>query len=225
MGNTESQVVIMDNGSRRNSRRSSRLKKKTSTAQESDEIKTDTVDKDIDRVEFPEIEDLPAPPLTSNDRKLIVRSWTIVDQQISQVGLSSFLELFRRAPETLSVFPFLKQLGPEDMEFYHQLKNHSIRITGVISMLVKQLESEERPADEAIRDLLLDLGRRHFSYGAKTSHMELLGRVFAESLQPIFEGDPEAKAIQEAWLVFFSVIVFWLQKGFRFVQYKGNVNY
>ena len=85
MGNTESQVVIMDNGSRRNSRRSSRLKKKTSTAQESDEIKTDTVDKDIDRVEFPEIEDLPAPPLTSNDRKLIVRSWTIVDQQISQV--------------------------------------------------------------------------------------------------------------------------------------------
>ena len=63
----------------------------------------------------------------------------VLKKSYFKVGLSSFLELFRRAPETLSVFPFLKQLGPEDMEFYHQLKNHSIRITGVISMLVKQV--------------------------------------------------------------------------------------
>ena len=85
-----------------------------------------------------------------------------------------------------------------------------------------QLEQDSDKADESIREVLLELGRRHFSYGANTSHMELLGRVFVESLQPLFNSDPEYEAMQKAWINFFRVIVFWLQTGFRFVQFKGN---
>lgn len=79
------------------------------------------------------------PDFSMEERQLVIRSWSIVENQISQIGLTSYLELFRRAPESLALFPFLKQLGPDDLEFYAQLKNHSIRLTGFISMLVKQV--------------------------------------------------------------------------------------
>ena len=54
----------------------------------------------------------------------------IVEEHIAQVGLSSFLELFRRAPDSLHAFPFLKKLNHEDLEFYAQvLTSHWGKIT------------------------------------------------------------------------------------------------
>ena len=93
-----------------------------------------------------------------------------------------------------------------------------------MSMLVKQLEQEEKKADQGIQEFLIDLGRRHFSYGANTSHMELLGLVFVETLLPLFDaGDQEQEKIKLAWMAFFRLILFYLASGFRFVQHKGRV--
>ena len=61
------------------------------------------------------------PVLSTEDRQIIIRTWAIVEEHISQVGLSSFLELFRRAPDSLQAFPFLKKLNHEDLEFYAQV--------------------------------------------------------------------------------------------------------
>ena len=169
-----------------------------------------------------ENEEPDCPPLSGEYRRIIIRTWAIVEEHISQVGLSTFLELFRRAPESLHFFPFLKHLNQEDLEFYAQLRNHSVRVTGVLSMLVKQLEQEESKADERIKEFLIDLGRRHFSYGANTSHMELLGLVFVETLLPLFSADEEQEKIKLAWMAFFRLILFWLASGFRFVQHKGH---
>jgi hypothetical protein len=72
---------------------------------------------------------------------------------VLQIGLSSYLELFRRAPESLSVFPLLRHLSQEDLEFYSQLKNHSIRVTGVLSMLIRQVRARilfERDNDNLV---------------------------------------------------------------------------
>ena len=93
-----------------------------------------------------------------------------------------------------------------------------------MSMLVKQLEQEEKKADQGIQEFLIDLGRRHFSYGANTSHMELLGLVFVETLLPLFDaGDQEEQEkIKLAWMAFFRLILFCLASGFRFVQHKGR---
>ena len=56
-----------------------------------------------------------------------------------QIGLTSYLEMFKRAPESLSMFPFLKHLSNEDLEFYSQLRDHAVRVTGVLSMLIRQV--------------------------------------------------------------------------------------
>ena len=82
------------------------------------------------------------PKLTLNERQTIIATWGMVEAHIARVGLSSFLELFRRAPESLHAFPFLKHLNQEDLEFYAQLRNHSVRVTGVLSMLVRQVSLE-----------------------------------------------------------------------------------
>jgi hypothetical protein len=44
-----------------------------------------------------------------------------------------------------------------------------------------QLERSTQECDDAIRDFLLELGRRHFGYGAMPRHMELLVRIASSS--------------------------------------------
>ena len=56
-----------------------------------------------------------------------------------QIGLTMYLELFKRNPESKANFPFLKHLDHDDIEFYDQLKNHAIRVTGVLGMLIRQV--------------------------------------------------------------------------------------
>ena len=55
------------------------------------------------------------------------------------------------------------------------------------------MEQEEKKADQGIQEFLIDLGRRHFSYGANTSHMELLGLVFVETLLPLFHAEDQER--------------------------------
>jgi hypothetical protein len=50
--------------------------------------------------------------------------------------------MFKRAPESLSMFPFLKHLSNEDLEFYSQLRDHAVRVTGVLSMLIRQVRKK-----------------------------------------------------------------------------------
>ncbi len=119
----------------------------------------------------------------------------------------------------MKLFSFLKHLSKEDLEFYSQLKHHAVRVTGVITMLVRQLG--EPDADKVVSEFLVDLGRRHFSYGSRPNQMELLGHAFVESFMYVFERDPRRLAIQESWNTFFTYIVFWMRSGFDFVQHKG----
>ena len=77
--------------------------------------------------------------------------------------------------------------------------------------------------DQQMEEFLLDLGRKHFSYGARPQLMELLGRVFVESLNPLFEDHHDFSLIQESWNAFFGVIVFWMKMGFKYVQNKGRI--
>lgn len=141
---------------------------------------------------------------------------------VLQIGLTTYLELFQKNPETMKAFPFLKHLSKEDLEFYSQLKNHAVRVTGVINLLVRQLELPQEEADAKISEFLHNLGRRHFSYGSRPHQMELLGHAFVETFMYVFESDPRKASIEEAWKMFFLYIVHWMKSGFEFVQNKGH---
>lgn len=85
-----------------------------------------------------------------------------------------------------------------------------------------QLERRSDGTNDAIRDFLLELGRRHFGYGALPRHMELLGCAFVDSLQPVFVDHSKRDEIHDAWFNFFRLITFWMQMGFKFVQSRGT---
>ena len=74
-----------------------------------------------------------------------------------------------------------------------------------------------------MEEFLMDLGRRHFSYGSAHSLIELLGRIFLESILPIFARTPNNEAIHKSYTAFFRVIVFWMQTGFKYVQTQGRI--
>lgn len=75
-------------------------------------------------------------------------------------------------------------------------------------------------ADKRIHDIILPLGRKHFGYGSNLSHMEVLGLLMVKSLMKALPKDkiePEKYAeIHRAFFVFFKLIVYWLQFGFKY---------
>ena len=95
----------------------------------------------------------------------------------------------------------------------------------LFSVSVFQMRKKPDGVDECIRDFILPLGRKHFSYGSNVSQMELLGVLMCESLMNALPRDEiEAQKydlINNAFVVFFKVIVYWLQTGFKYVQSKG----
>ena len=56
-----------------------------------------------------------------------------------QIGITPYLELFRRKPESLKAFPFLRNAEIEELEFLTELRSHGIRVYGILSMLIGQV--------------------------------------------------------------------------------------
>ena len=125
MGNTES-ITIGDASEKAGHRSRNILRKKSYTAGEEDPHSKNEVE--IVKTSAGENEQSPdCPHLSTEDRQIIIRTWAKVEEHIAQVGLCSFLEMFRRAPDSLHVFPFLKHLNHKDREFYAQVVAVSIQ--------------------------------------------------------------------------------------------------
>ena len=64
------------------------------------------------------------------------------------------------------------------------------------------------------------MGRKHVGYGSNVKQMEILGLLIAKSLLkaiPIEEvGEEKFERIDQAYLVLFRIIVYWLQFGFNY---------
>ena len=97
--------------------------------------------------------------------------------------------------------PLIEHFNKQD--FYFQLKSN-----------------DAATADDRIHDIIFPLGRKHVGYKSNTVHMEILGVLIVKSLMkavPKQDMDPEKyEEINKAFYVFFKVIVYWLQFGFRY---------
>ena len=84
------------------------------------------------------------------------------------------------------------------------------------------MRSDPNKADEIIRSTLVDLGKKHFYYGATTNLTELVGDIFRAGFMQVIpqDGMEQAKyeVISNAFRIFLRVIVYWLQLGLKSVQ-------
>ena len=58
---------------------------------------------------------------------------------ILQVGITAFMDLFKISPETIETFRFLRAYHIEDEEFHDLLSKHALRVSGLVSLLIKEV--------------------------------------------------------------------------------------
>lgn len=170
----------------------------------------------------------PAPPkFTIEHRDLVFESWHYVERHVDKVGITAFKDLFTVSPESKMMFQFLPHYDISDDAFSELISKHSLRILGMVTKLVKELKSKNLEDLECcIHDTIFPLGRKHVEYGSNVKHMEILGLLLAKSLLKAIPKDEVGEAkyekINEAYLVYFKVIVYWLQFGYNF-QKRCNI--
>ena len=86
-------------------------------------------------------------------------------------------------------------------------------------------------ADEIIRSRMVDLGRKHFAYIIQSENIgvaEVFGAIMVETFMQAIPPDEmkpcKFKVIRNAFSAFLSVVMFWLQIGFRYARNRGITN-
>ena len=76
---------------------------------------------------------------------LLISNTLLVITQIiifnRQVGLTSYMDLFKVSPEIRMNFAFLQHYQTEDEKFYSIVSKHSLRVFAVITKLVKEVRN------------------------------------------------------------------------------------
>ena len=84
------------------------------------------------------------------------------------------------------------------------------------------MQQNKNKIDESIREATFELGKKHGSYGADASQMQLFGVLMVEAfLQAIPQDGMEPgkhELIRQAFFAFFRVVVYGMQLGYKYVQ-------
>ena len=51
------------------------------------------------------------------------------------------MDLFKESPEASNAFVFLKHYSTENEEFYDLLSKHALRVLGIVTLLVKEVNN------------------------------------------------------------------------------------
>jgi len=165
--------------------------------------------------------------LTDEERRIIVETWELIQDRVSAVGVSAYNELFRLSPQAVQFFPMLVGVDPSDDEQFRQIiQDHSIRILGIVGLIVRDLSKIKGTAKHkdyhSLYKFSFQLGEKHFRYGANPRLMGLLGLSFAQAMKNTLLEMDNYYEVEEAWKSFFSVVTSWMRRGFLYVQNKGK---
>lgn len=166
------------------------------------------------------------PTLSEEQRRILISSWELIQDKISEVGVSAYNELFRLSPQAIQFFPKLFGYKEGDEEkFQEVVKDHSIRILGIIGLIVRNLskiKGNDQKAYYSFYKFSFQLGEKHFRYGANPRLMGLLGLAFATSMKQTLLDLEDPEEMEEAWKSFFCVVTSWMRRGFLYIQNKGR---
>lgn len=128
---------------------------------------------------------------------MLIQSSALLSLQ-EHVSNSIYLldRLFSECPSSRQVFSFGHK-EVKDEEFYKskQLLTHA-------SFFVKMLDRSVMllgPDIELLTDILLDLGKKHQTYGVKTDFYEPMGRALLETMEELL-GERFTSEIRSSWI-------------------------
>ncbi|XP_045162811.2 uncharacterized protein LOC123527430 isoform X2 [Mercenaria mercenaria] len=134
-------------------------------------------------------------------------TWTMLKDDVSKVGVITFLNLFETHPEVQNVFMSFRTKNTSDLEYNHILRAHALRVMGTVDKCIYRLDNRDK-----LRDLMMDLGIRHQNYSVKIEYIDLMGPQFISSIKPHLE-NMWTEEHERAWENLFQLMCYYMKKG------------
>lgn len=148
------------------------------------------------------------PPVLDDDQKKLLRkSWFILQNDISKVGTVTFIRLFDSHPDVQNSFMPFRGLSNKDMESSAILRSHALRVMATVEKCISRLD---RPDKSAL--ILTELGQRHSDYQVKPEYIPLMGPQFVLSIRPHLE-EVWSSDMEMAWLTLFQLMSYYMRQG------------
>lgn len=147
------------------------------------------------------------PNLTNQQKALVLNTWKLLVENISRVGVITFMSLFETHPDVQEVFMPFRDLTREELSKSTDLRAHALRVMGFVQKIVARLDEPEKA-----EQLLHELGKKHIMYGAKPEYVDLIGPQFVYAVKPSLE-DHWTNEIEEAWLQLFRFIAYCMKES------------
>ncbi|XP_040569738.1 neuroglobin [Lepeophtheirus salmonis] len=160
--------------------------------------------------------------LSKKQKDLLKRAWVALHNNLSSVGMTTFIKMFETHPEALKfMIPKLTQeeekktqsnysldsrLDPWHSE---KLREHAHRIMKTVSDVISLLNKDE----EKIEEMLVALGGKHHGFGVHIEILELMGPHFISAIYPTLK-ETWTEELQEAWQCLFNYIIALMHIGF-----------
>ena len=158
--------------------------------------------------------------LSDQHKKIVVKNWHLLSNDLTGRGSRIFLLIFQRNPLIKGLFPPLQNLEDDELVKNPIFKGHASRFMQAVGAVVDNIDDYH----ETLSPLLNDLGRRHVSFkGFKPGYFnefeEAILHVFAEDLGVKFTAQA-----REAWKNVFQFIMWELKRGYtQCLRDRGNV--
>lgn len=133
---------------------------------------------------------------TEEQEALVVKSWSVMKKNASELGLKFFLRVFEIAPAAKKLFSFLRDSDDVPLDKNPKLKAHALT---VFSMTCESAVNLRKAGKATVKDSnLKDMGETHFKYGVVDEHFEVVRFALLETIK---EAVPEiwSEEMKEAW--------------------------
>ncbi|XP_070577479.1 uncharacterized protein [Ptychodera flava] len=158
------------------------------------------------------------PSLTEQQKKLLLNTWKILQEDIAKVGVIMFIGVFENHPECKESFLPFKELKRDDLRWSSELKAHGLRVMAVVERVLARIHN-----DEKIEELLRVLAGKHVQYGATPDLVDLFGPQFIHAIKPTLR-DHWTEEIQIAWTTLFDLIIFHMQTNMKKIALENKAN-
>ncbi|XP_053567815.1 neuroglobin-1-like [Bombina bombina] len=153
---------------------------------------------------------LPTLNLTPDQQLLLVESWRLIQEDIAKVGVIMFIRLFETHPECKDVFFLFRDV--DDLQALRASKNmraHGLRVLSFVEKSVARINHPMR-----LQELVLELGRSHFTYNAQPKYYQYVGAEFIAAVRPILKENWTVD-VEESWKSLFTYICLLMEKGYQ----------
>lgn len=147
------------------------------------------------------------PTLTKEEEDLLKDTWVELKNDISKVGVITFVSLFETHPEVQESFMPFKDVSTTELEYNAILRSHALRVMGTVDKCISRLGSKDK-----LVELMTELGKRHQNYTVKPEYIDLMGPQFISSIKPHL-GSKWTDAHEVAWSNMFNLMCYHMKRG------------